>query len=484
MLVASQAVNLIILFLFTPYLVRALPQEEFGSYSQTLLIADFIGILVSLAVVQLAMMIFTRPDYAFEDALKTVMQFTLISSCLGVVFMWGSSLFAAKLFENNRLTLLLWVFSPYLLGLKSNAVLNQALIRVGDSRFIVFLSIFTNLIKLSLAFCAVHYFRSLPYMMLVYAIEPLISSVIQWWRLTTKGYGKGVFQNKLFRELFRMAIPLYLVEVLGASYTYISGFVISINLDENAYAVYKNGSFELPVIGTLYATISTVFMGDISSKIYARQFQEVAETKRRIIEATSLILFPVAIYFIVFAPEFVKFYYSEKYVDSIPVFMIFTAALLIRFQNYTDVLILLRRSNLVLFSFVLFVVSNFILNLVLSHYFGVMGCALATISSVYILALVQLVLTTRELRVSFGSYFDGKKMLAILLMSISIMLLVKWSSSYLTFKPWLILGITFSISVPMTIFLILKFKIVSIHFFAPVIERIPYFGNRLLRFLQ
>ena len=60
LLTISQGVNVVLLFLFTPYLVRALEKSLYGSYLQVVLIADVISIITSIAVVQIAMMLFSN----------------------------------------------------------------------------------------------------------------------------------------------------------------------------------------------------------------------------------------------------------------------------------------------------------------------------------------------------------------------------------------------------------------------------------------
>lgn len=484
LLVLSQAINLIILFLFTPYLVRALPQEQFGTYSQVLLIAEFIGVLVSLAVVQIAMMVFTKPDVPFSDAFKTVFRFNLISSLLGVVFMWLFSTFASSVFRNESLTFLLILFSPYVLGLKMNAVFNQALIRLNESKFILYVTVSMNLLKLTLAFVAVHYYHSLPAMMVVYALDPVLQSTIQYIKIYLLGHTKGHFSMKLFKDLIPIALPLYLVELFGASYAYISGFVISININENAYAIYKNGSFEIPVISSIYSTISMVFMGDLSKMVFERDYLTLALTKKKIISTTALLVFPVAIYFMFFSREFILFYYSAKYAATIPVFIIFTGAMFIRIQNYTDVLVLIGNSKLVLLSFFVFMVSNIVLNILLSSWFGVVGCALATIVSVYLLAGLQLHFTIRKLQVNWSDYIDLKKLFQIVLLSILVILPVRLMFHYFEGPYWLNLMLSFCLSMSVYVFVAFKTRIAEIAVFQPFLERIPYFGTRIYNLLR
>lgn len=484
LLVVSQAVNIVVVFLFTPYLVRALPQAVYGTYGQVLFISELINTLCSLAILQLAMMLYSNTHHKFEDSLRTVLQFTGIAGLVGFMLCLVFSYFAPNWFSNELLGPLLRLYAFSLLGSRLSLVCNQALIKIEKTRFVMVLSIVSNFIKLSLGFYCIQYAKSIEYLLIVYAAEPIVSSLIQLFILKKAGYMQGRFQSSILRDIFHIGMPLYFVELLGASYTYISGFVISTRLNESQYAIYRNGSVEIPVIGALYGTISMIFMGDLMRHIQDRSFEKVAETKRKIMTSTAVFIFPVAFFFIFFSKEFILLYLSEKYIGSYVVFIIFTMALLIRLQNYTDILILMKKSVYVLISFVVFMALNIGLNLWLSGIWGIIGCAMATIISVYILAGLQLHFTVQQLKVRYSDYIDTKSLFQILLLSAGWAALIKWGIVQFPISiiwQFIIAGV---ITVPPLIVLLIKLKFLDISALEGLFGKIPYFGHKLFRLLS
>jgi O-antigen/teichoic acid export membrane protein len=481
LLTISQGVNVLLLFLFTPYLVRVLEKNVYGTYLQTLLIADIISILTSIAIVQSAMMLFSNLKKNFENCLKTILLFTFCGGLIGASVCYLFSYFAPGFFGNELIGIYLKIFAISVIGSRLNFVLNQAMIKVGKTQFLMLLSICTNFIKIGLALIAIKFYHSVMLLLFIYAIEPITSSLFQLWVLRRMKLLGGTFDSSLINEIFSIGLPLYFVEILGNSYTYIAGFIISINLNEEQYAAYRSGSIELPIIGVLYATISTIFMADMSVNVQLNKFAVVAEMKKKIITTTAIVLYPVAVFFIFYSREFTLLYMSAKYEDSYKVFIVFCFALLIRFQNYTDVLILLKKSKFVLYSFLVFVIFNISLNLVLSKSFGILGCAIATIFSVYVLAFMQLHIVIRQLNVSYKDYIEIDKLLKILGVSVLIIGASKILLSYLNFPilyTFIFAGVT---TLPILLFYFLKNKYIEVELYKNLFDKIPIFGPKLFK---
>ncbi len=483
-LTIAQGVNIVLGFLFTPYLVRALDKNIYGSYSQVNLVADVISLIFSIAIIQIAMMLFSNPEKKFEDSLKTVFLFVLYGGILGAISCFGFSFFAPAIFKNELLGYWLKLFSISIIGSKLNLVLNQALIRINKTKFLMALSVSSNFIKLTLALVALKVFNSVEFLLIVYALEPIVSSFVQLLLLKKSNLLSGNFDKMILREIWQIGLPLYAVELLGNSYTYIAGFIISGYFGENDYAIYKNGSMELPLIGTIYATISTIMMADMSMNIQAKNYVAVAESKRKIISTTAVVIFPLALFFMFFSKEFITIYFSEKYLESAKVFIVFCFALLIRIQNYSDVLIILRKSKYVLYSFFVFMFLNIILNIVLSKTFGILGCAVATIASVYVLSFMQLHLTIKSLHVHYKQYIDFISLLKIIAITLISIVIVKWGLNMLSFHtiPTFLLGAT--LTLPSLYFYFIKSKYIDIRLYENLFYKIPIFGKHLYKILQ
>lgn len=483
-LIFSQAVNVVILFLFTPYLVRALPKQVYGTYGQVLFITEFVSILTSIAIIQTAMVFFSDTTKKFEDSLKTVLGFTFFAGMVAFIVLLVFSFFAPDIFSNQSLGSLLRVYAFSLLGSKLNLVLNQAMIKIQGSKFLMVLSVLSNLLKLSLAIIAIQVYQSISTLLIIYALEPLLTGLIQIYKLQKEGYWHGKFNMNTLKEIFKVGFPLYIVDILGSSYTYIAGFIIGIYLNEEQYALYRNGSVELPVIGTIYGTISLIFMADFSKHILERNFTKVAEIKKQIITTTSVILFPIAIFFIFFSKEFILLYLTDKYYESFKIFALFSCVLLIRFQNYTDILVLLKKSRYVLLGFVIFMIANFGLNIVLSKNFGIIGCAIATVFSVYLLAFFQLHMTIKQLGVRYNQYINFKALGLIIGISFLVIGIFKLTMMGLEIPILWSFIISGVITVPTLIIFFIKKKLVDIHHYKSIFVKVPFIGNKMFELLS
>lgn len=484
LLTISQGINVILLFLFTPYLARTLDKNIYGSFLQTILIADVISIITSIAIVQIAMMMFSNLEKNFENSLKTVILFTLGGGIIGAFLCFIFSFVAPGIFDNQMLGPLLKVFSISIIAIKLNQVLNQAMIKVGQTKFLMVLSISTNFIKLSLALVAITVYQSLTLLLLIYAVEYLVSCLLQLYILYKKKLLQGKFDFALLKDILVVGLPLYIVELLGNSYTYIAGFIISIYLSSEQYAIYRNGSVELPLIGVIYMTISTIFMSEMSVNIQKKNYAVIAAMKKKIITTTAIIVFPIAIFFMFYAREFIVLYLSDKYLESYKVFIVFSFALLIRIQNYTDVLILLKKSKYVLISFTVFLILNISLNLILSKYFGILGCAVATIFSLYVAGVMQVHIVIRQLKVTYADYIDLKKLLKILAIS-TVVIGVSKTILYFAGLPdlytFLIAGFA---TLPLLFFYFVKSRYIEVELYKSIFDNIPIFGTRIYNILS
>lgn len=484
LLTISQGVNVILLFLFTPYLARALEKSIYGSYLQTILIADVISILTSVAIVQLAMMMFSNIEKNFQNSLKTVILFTVVGGFVGALLCFLFSYYASDLFDNELLGSFLKIFAISIVCNKLNQVLNQAMIKVGQTRFLMLLSIFTNFAKLTLALIAIRVYHSITLLLLIYALELVVSCFFQLFVLYKKNLLAGKFDPSLLKDIFTVGLPLYIVELLSNSYTYIAGFIISIYLNEEQYALYRNGSIEIPIIGVLYATISTIFMSDMSVNIQKKNYAVIAAMKKKIITTTAIIVFPVAVFFMFYGKEFIVLYLSDKYLDSYKVFIVFSFALLIRIQNYTDVLILLKKSKYVLISFTVFLILNISLNIILSKYFGILGCAVATIFSLYVAGVMQIHIVIRQLKVTYADYIDSKKLLKILVISTAVIgasKIVLYFAHFPDLYTFLIAGFA---TLPVLFFYFVKSRYIELELYKSIFDKIPIFGTKIYKILS
>jgi O-antigen/teichoic acid export membrane protein len=478
-LVISQSVNFLLVFLFTPYLARTLPTSDYGTFCQLQLIASLFGVLTSAGLNQVAIYIYSNKNFNFNDAVKTIMVAAIVSGIIGMALMaFCGELFGA-IFRNPSLQQLNWAFAPQIAGQQISAVLTHALVYTNQARFLLCLTACSTATRLILGIIALHAFDSLLWFVLVFALEPLASSFAQYCRLRLSGFMDGKATISIFWNAYHLAKPLYLVTLLGASYTYLSGLLISAWLTQADLATYKNGSIELPIIGTLYGVLSTAFVKDMSRLASSQDFKDLAALKKRLTSNTAAIVFPFAFYCIFFSHEFVLAYFSERYADSANVFSIFSFALLFRIQQYSDVLILLGASQIILRCNIAFIVANLFLNVSLIGPLGVQGCAIASVLSLGLLSWLQLHITIRQINAKYTEYLDLRKLFSIAFVCACMASCAKFTTHLLPLTSLSSLILGFGLFLPATLILLAKFAYLDLAPFRPIFLKLPYIGRAI-----
>lgn len=118
-----------------------------------------------------------------------------------------------------------------------------------------------------------------------------------------------------------------------------------------------------------------------------------------------------------FARPFLNFYLGSRYVLSIPVFIVYNLILFVRVNSHRDILTAASKTKIMLKYDVMVFVLNLVLNYFLIRSFGIMGAVVATLISLFILAILMLTTTLRMFHIRFAAIFDLKLIFTILLLS-------------------------------------------------------------------
>ena len=98
---------------------------------------------------------------------------------------------------------------------------------------------------------------------------------------------------------------------------------------------------------------------------------------------------------IVYAPQIMTILYSEKYIPGINVFRVYSAVLLLRVTYFGMILNASGRTKFILYSSVITLLVNIVLDIL----------------SIFIAQMVQVIMTSRLIRIPFGEVFPWKRLL-------------------------------------------------------------------------
>ena len=207
-------------------------------------------------------------------------------------------------------------------------------------------------------------------------------------------------------------------DVLGVLFKWLDKWVILFFVSISQFALYFNGSYEIPIFGLMLSAVGNIMLVDLSGK------KEISVIKvKQIFNHSTLMLasivFPAFCFLLFYNFEFFTFIFSNKYVEAIPIFIICLFVLPLRITNFTAVLQSYKRSDLIVKGAAIDLLTAIILMIILYPVLELKGLALAFVLSTYVQAAYYLWHTGKLINKPVSYFFPFKKLLLIMLVSIT-----------------------------------------------------------------
>jgi O-antigen/teichoic acid export membrane protein len=154
-------------------------------------------------------------------------------------------------------------------------------------------------------------------------------------------------QWKQIKAQLVYAAPLGLTAAVGYLSIYLDKNIISAYFDSDRYAIYFLGAMEVPFVAMVLSAINNVLVPEISRMHHEGQVRGISKIWQRAISKTSLLLFPLWIFLMIWAVELYIFMYGEPYRASSLIFRIYLLKLPLRVTAYNMVLSVIGYPNLV-----------------------------------------------------------------------------------------------------------------------------------------
>lgn len=385
----GQGINVLVNFMFLPYMARALSISDYGTYGQVLLVTSFASALLASGLSKIIYVYLAREpkdESTFDSNLITAV-------CLGLI---GAILlgFTADLIgnglENEKISDLLKIFTwsiPFQIAYQS---IVSKLIFVQRVKEVTSLNIGANLLKVTLVVLSIQLYSSLTLVFWSMLLSVVIQTIVAL--LIAKGGMNFNFNFNLRNGLnqLKKGLPLGLTGLLGTGILYIDGLMVSKLLGLESYAIYRNGALEVPFIATIYSSIAAIVLPEVSKLFSRKKFDEIFDLKRKVIMNTIYIIYPILVFLLFFSSEIITVYLGERYAASAIIFSVFNLTLLIRINDYSDILLAASRSRQIFKYYLIAFIINIVLNVLFIRLFGSVGAALATVLSIAFLAYLQL----------------------------------------------------------------------------------------------
>lgn len=181
------------------------------------------------------------------------------------------------------------------------------------------------------------------------------------------------------KELLKFAVPLGATDLVSFLNQQLDRYLILLNFPAVSFALYQAGAWQVPVINDVPYQVGTAYAPRFAALFKSGKPLEAIALWQGTIKKVSLIVLPVMTIFIVAAEEVIELLFTADYLDSAPVFRLYSMLTFGRVAAFGTVIVAAGRPDLILRAAVLSFCANLVLSVPLVFTIGFLGPALGTV---------------------------------------------------------------------------------------------------------
>ena len=254
------------------------------------------------------------------------------------------------------------------------------------------------------------------YMILYLAVEGIFTIWVYLLAKFNTEQFKPLLQKSIIKTLLVFSIPLGIASMVGTINVELDKFVIGLFFTTEEMAIYTNASKELPIT-IISSSLTAILLPQIVRLLKEEKKEEVVVLWGSAITLSFCIICFFAAGCFVFAPEVIRVLYSDKYLSGTEVFRVYCVVLLLRCTYFGMLLNANGKTKFIFYSSIGSLVLNLGLNFLFYYLFGFIGPAIATFVSTGIMQLLQLIYSSKIVKIKFKNIFPWGNMLKILVIN-------------------------------------------------------------------
>lgn len=324
-LLIAKTLAFIFAFALPVLLTRSLSQNEYGLFKQVFLIITTATALLPLGFGMSAFYYLPREKDAGRrgQVILNILLFNLImgaAACL-VLICWPGLI--ARIFRDPSIpsyaslvgvVILLWLFSSFL---ETVAVANQEL------RLATIFIVAGQLTRTILLLAAAVVFDTVEALIYAALIHGVLQSIALVWYVSSRfpGFWRA-FNRSLTLKQVAYALPFGLAGLLYTIQTDLHNYFVSNRFSAATFAVYSIGVAQLPLVGILRDSVSSVILPRISYLQEQGQAREIVALLANAIRKLAAVYLPLYAFLMITGREFLTVMFTSAYAESWPIFAI------------------------------------------------------------------------------------------------------------------------------------------------------------------
>jgi O-antigen/teichoic acid export membrane protein len=385
-LASGKTLQAIVTLVFSIVLSHLLSKFYYGTYQQVILVGQ---IIIPIFILGLPTAIFFfLPKFSGikrDKFLSSILTLFIFMSFLSALTIYIIAINNGYIFKNNKIVTPLLLYSIFIASRILTSSIDPFLISQKKEKVIFYYYSFIT--SLDMIFITIFYFTKMEFinLFIFYAILGIIQILLTFFIINRYYKFKFRFIDiDIFKEVMTYSLPIAGNSIIGILSCNIDKLIISSFLGASIYAVYINGSYQIPLLSLFIASIVSVISPAITNYYHKKEHRKIIDIVRKSIEKTSIIIIPLFFLLMVVSREFITTLYSDKFSASVNIFRITLILLPFRVTNYGNILNLIGKSKIVFYITLFELILNTILSIILLNIIGIYGPAISIVCTTII----------------------------------------------------------------------------------------------------
>lgn len=409
LLVFVRLVSTLVTLIMTRIVAGHFSKFEYGTYSQIELLVSTISSVTILGMTDGVNYFFCRERDEKKQA-EYVSSIFLLQLAISIVVSLGLLCLAtpiSKSFDNAQIKN--YIFFPMLMPCMGNflTMLQSLFFAIGKSKAIAVRNLILCIAKLGARIVACYVFNNI-FAILVFAMIFEVIQLIYFIAVLLKNGLKISLFNfniSLIKEIISYCLPMGMFVLVNALNRYVDKYVIIAFTDTETLAVYTNAAKALPFDIITYGFI-TILIPHLTRAIADKNFDVAKDIYKNFLEISYITTSVLTVSAICAAPELMQFLYTSKYLSGVSIFVIYLFVDLLKFMGMTLVLSSSGKTKSIMYSSVVCLVLNLILNVSLYRFLGWYAPAISTIIVTLCNGLFILWSSSKAIKGKLSDIFD------------------------------------------------------------------------------
>lgn len=419
-LTISKLITMAIALVNAMLLSRFRTLEEYGTYSQLLLIINLATTFFMLGLPNSINYFLAREDTkeGKQKFLSVYYSLSTILSILTGLILVLSAPILIRYFDNPLLKNYVYFLAIFPWTKIIMSSIEHVLIIYNKAKYIMVYKISNSIAVVAIIIFVQFLKMAFPLYIMLYLIVESIFAVVVY--ILVKKLSQRLYfslDRKLIGSILKFSIPIGLASMVGRLSIELDKLVIGRFFTTKELAIYTNAARELPV-AIISSALTAVLMPHLVRLLKENKNKSAVELWGYSITLSYIFISLVSFGVFTYATDVMTLLYSSKYISGSNVFRIYTLVLLLRVTYFGMILNSKGKTKFIFYSSLLSLILNLVLNYIFYKLFGFIGPAIATLLSIAIVQFAQLIATSKIVNITIRSIFPWKELAKITLINV------------------------------------------------------------------